>query len=177
MTRGWSFLCCGLDGGGGYEEYGSYEIKGQKALCRHWETRVRLEVLVSQSCPTLCNPMDCNLLGSFVHGILQGCHSLLQGIFPTQELSPVSCIASRFFTIWATREATRLEVRAFFTSSLVMKEAWVCEREGRMSACWLRRRQELWTEESKDKHTASLPELSPAACWFCDCCCHVPVGL
>ena len=24
-----------------------------------------------QSCPTLCYPMDCSLLGSFVHGILQ----------------------------------------------------------------------------------------------------------
>ena len=24
-----------------------------------------------QSCPTLCNPMDCSLLGSSVHGILQ----------------------------------------------------------------------------------------------------------
>ena len=28
-------------------------------------------VLVVQSCPTLCNPMDCNLWGSSVHGILQ----------------------------------------------------------------------------------------------------------
>ena len=26
---------------------------------------------VSQSCPTLCNPVDCGLLGSSVHGILQ----------------------------------------------------------------------------------------------------------
>ena len=28
-------------------------------------------VLVTQSCPTLCKPMDCNLPGSSVHGILQ----------------------------------------------------------------------------------------------------------
>ena len=27
--------------------------------------------LVSQSCPTLCNPMDCSLVDSIVHGILQ----------------------------------------------------------------------------------------------------------
>ena len=26
---------------------------------------------VAQSCPTLCDPMDCSLPGSFVHGILQ----------------------------------------------------------------------------------------------------------
>ena len=25
----------------------------------------------TQSCPTLCNPMDCSLLDSTVHGILQ----------------------------------------------------------------------------------------------------------
>ena len=26
---------------------------------------------VAQSCPTLCNPMDCSLTGSFIHGIFQ----------------------------------------------------------------------------------------------------------
>ena len=49
-------------------------------------------VLVTQSCPTVCNPVDCSPLGSSVHGILQarileGCHFLLQGIFPTQGLN------------------------------------------------------------------------------------------
>ena len=44
-----------------------------------------------QLCPTLCNSMDCSPPGSSVHGILQskntvvGCHSLLQGIIPTQR--------------------------------------------------------------------------------------------
>ena len=28
-------------------------------------------VLVAWSCPTLCDPMDCSLQGSSVHGILQ----------------------------------------------------------------------------------------------------------
>ena len=42
-----------------------------------------------QSCPTLCDPMDCSPPGSSVHGISQarilvGCHFLLQEIFPTQ---------------------------------------------------------------------------------------------
>ena len=36
-----------------------------------------------QSCPTLCDPIDCNLPGFSIHGILQantgvGCHFLLQ---------------------------------------------------------------------------------------------------
>ena len=33
--------------------------------------RVEMKVLVTQSCPTLCDPMDCSLPGSSVHGILQ----------------------------------------------------------------------------------------------------------
>ena len=31
----------------------------------------RLCVLVAQSCPALCDPMDCSPPGSSVHGILQ----------------------------------------------------------------------------------------------------------
>ena len=32
----------------------------------------KVKVSVAQLCPTLCDPMDCNLTGSSVHGILQG---------------------------------------------------------------------------------------------------------
>ena len=54
-------------------------------------------VCVCVSClviSNLCDPMGCSLPGSSVHRILQakiskwGCHSLLQGIFPTQRLNP-----------------------------------------------------------------------------------------
>ena len=37
-------------------------------LLNHYKT-VHAKLL--QSCPTLCDPMDCSLLGSSVHGILQ----------------------------------------------------------------------------------------------------------
>ena len=33
--------------------------------------KVKSESEVAQSCPTLCNPMDCRLPGSSVHGIFQ----------------------------------------------------------------------------------------------------------
>ena len=36
-----------------------------------WEVEWKVEVLVVQLCPTLCDPMDCNPPGSCVHGILQ----------------------------------------------------------------------------------------------------------
>ena len=49
---------------------------------------------VAQFCPTLCDPMDCSLPGSSVHGIFQypgkgtgvGCHCLLQA-FWTENLA------------------------------------------------------------------------------------------
>ena len=45
-----------------------------------------------KSCPTLCNPMDCSLSGSSVHGDSPGMNTrvgcfALQGIFPTQGLN------------------------------------------------------------------------------------------
>ena len=49
---------------------------------------------VTQSCPALCNPMDCSPPGSSVLGIFQArilewvCHFLLQGIFPSQGSNP-----------------------------------------------------------------------------------------
>ena len=48
---------------------------------------------VPQPCLTFCNPMDCSLPCSSIHGIFPGkstgvgCHFLLQGIFPTQGLN------------------------------------------------------------------------------------------
>ena len=52
------------------------------------------QCLVIQSCPTLCDPMDCSPPGSSIHGdspgknTRVGCHALLQGIFPTQGSNP-----------------------------------------------------------------------------------------
>ena len=50
--------------------------------------------LVTQSCPTLCDPMDCSPPGSSVHGDSPGkntgvdWHALFQEIFPTQGSNP-----------------------------------------------------------------------------------------
>ena len=50
--------------------------------------------LVARSCSALCDPMDCSLPGSSVHGdspgktTRVGCHAFLQGIFSTQGLIP-----------------------------------------------------------------------------------------
>ena len=60
--------------------------------------------LVTQLCPTLCNPMDCSPPGSSVHGILQAkilewvATSFSRGSQP-RDWTQVTCIASRFFTV------------------------------------------------------------------------------
>ena len=52
---------------------------------------LNVKELVSQLCPTLCDPMDCSLPGSSVRGdslvknIGVNCHFLLQRIFPIQR--------------------------------------------------------------------------------------------
>ena len=57
-------------------------------------TSIRVLCLVTQSCLTLCNRMDCSPPCSSVHGDSPGkntgvgCHALLQGIFLTQGLNP-----------------------------------------------------------------------------------------
>ena len=71
-------------------------------------------VLVAQSCLILCNPRDYSLprllcpWNSPGKNTGVGSHSLLQGIFQPRDWTQVSCIAGRFFTIWATREALAL---------------------------------------------------------------------
>ena len=67
---------------------------------------------VAQSCPTLCNPMDCSLPGFSVHGIFQArvlewaAISFSRGSSQPRDQTLVSCIASRRFTVWATREVS-----------------------------------------------------------------------
>ena len=68
-------------------------------------------MLLSQSCLTLCDPMDMSLSGSSVHGILQAIILewavilFSRGFSPHRARTQVFCVAGRFFTIWATREA------------------------------------------------------------------------
>ena len=64
--------------------------------------------LVTQSFLTLCDPMNCSLSGSSIHGILQvrilewNTIPFSRGSSWPRDRSKVSCIAGRFFAIWAT---------------------------------------------------------------------------
>ena len=68
-------------------------------------------LLVTQSCPTLCDPMDCCPPGSSVHGILQArilewvAMPFSRGSSQPRDWIHVSCITGEFLTFWVTGEA------------------------------------------------------------------------
>ena len=86
--------------------------------------------LVAQSCPTFCNPLDCNLPGFSVHADSPGkntgvgCHALW-GIFQIQELNPGLPHCRQIFTVWATREVCwsflMMKIQKISFSSLAME--------------------------------------------------------
>ena len=89
-----------------HSDFGAQENK----ICHyfHYSYYAFLCVLVTLSCPILCDPKDCSSPGFSVHGILQA--RILEwiaipssrGISQPRDRTLVSCIAGRFFTIWAT---------------------------------------------------------------------------
>ena len=71
----------------------------------------KVKVLANQSCRTLCDPMDCSLPGSSVHGIFHArilewvAISFSRGSSQPRNQTQVSCFAGGFFTRLATRKA------------------------------------------------------------------------
>ena len=87
---------------------------------------VRVCVCVPQLCVTLWDPMDCSPPGSSVHGISQA--RILEWVaipfsrgssWPWDQMW-VSCIAGRFFTVWATKEAS------YFRRFCRLCRIWMC---------------------------------------------------
>ena len=67
-------------------------------------------MLVAQSCPTVCDPVDYSLPGSSVLGIFQAripewvAIPFSRGSSQPRDRTQVSCMAGQFFPVWATRE-------------------------------------------------------------------------
>ena len=87
--------------------------RAQNVLCSpiHRVWPVRAPQRVAQLCPTLCDPMDCSLPGSSVHGISQGrileCKAIpfSKGSSQHRNQTWVSCIAGGFSTNWGIKKA------------------------------------------------------------------------
>ena len=92
-------------------------------------------VNVTQSCPTLCKPMDYSLPGSSVHGIFQA--RILEWIAtyysrrPAQprEQTHVSCIGRQILQHWATWEALYVQERVVKYQKEMNKQ-WPMEHWG-----------------------------------------------
>ena len=108
----------------------------QQKLIQHCKA---IMCLVSQSCPTLCNPMDCSPPGSSVHrdspgkntGV--GCHALLPGIFPTQGLSPGLPYSRRILhqlSYWGSPKNNYIPVKKIFIHHF--SREWSSSREKRL---------------------------------------------
>ena len=76
--------------------------------------RMYVHAQLLQSCPSLCDPIDCNPPGSSVHGVLQA--QILEWVAKPSSrgssqprnqthISYISCIGRRFFTTSTTWEA------------------------------------------------------------------------
>ena len=92
---------------------------------------LKVKVLVAQTCPTLCNPMDCSPPDSSVHGILQArilewvANPSSRGTSWPRDQTQVSCIARRFFTIWATPEISNTMADLKYTHNThKVRRAW-----------------------------------------------------
>ena len=77
--------------------------------CGMWDlSSQKVNVKVTQSCPTLCDPMNC-----IVHGILQArilewvAFPFSRGSSQPRNRTQVCCIAGGFLTSWATRIVPR----------------------------------------------------------------------
>ena len=84
----------------------------------------------AQSCPTLCDPMDCSLPGSSVHGIFQAivlewiAISFSRGSSRPRGWTLVSHIVDRCFTAWATREVLSLVLSCVLHRIKLFSELW-----------------------------------------------------
>ena len=96
----------GLNGHEFEQTQGDGEGQGSLVGCRVAKNQTRLSssvVLVAQSCPTLCNPVDWSLPGSSVHRILQARILEWAAIFSSRgssqarDRTQVSCIVGRLY--------------------------------------------------------------------------------
>ena len=105
IKKGWNnTICSHTDRPRNYIKWSKPDREIQIAE-RCWKWR---EVTL---CPTLCDPLDCSLLGSSIHGIFQArvlewvAIYFSRGSSWPRDGTWVSRIVGRRFTVWATREA------------------------------------------------------------------------
>ena len=125
---------------------------------------------IAQSCPTLCDPMDCSLPGSSVHGILQArtlewiaMLSFRRFSWPREQtlISSVSCIGRRVLSTSPTWEAHRTQVPSMKEQVSFVSSLDETRTQGRRKM-----------EQSWGWLTAQLLQSSGSIWWSWDGVCH-----
>ena len=98
----------------------------------------KTKVFVAQLCQAVCDPMDCSLPGSSIYGTLQaGILEWVAILFSRGSSQPRDCTwvfwtTDIFFTIWATREAQRSEIKSSVKRTCSVSESYYRAQEGPM---------------------------------------------
>ena len=95
------------------------------------QSTLKVKVKVTQSCPSLCDPMDYTIGGILQARILEWvAFPFSRGSSWPRNRTGVSCIAGRFFANWAIREAP-----IHFTEHQKRKFLWILFMNN--CSCWL----------------------------------------
>ena len=100
-----------------------------------------IKVLVTQSCLTLCNPVDYRPTGSSIHGIFWArilewvAIRFSRGFSQSKDQTQVSCIADRFFTMSEPSEIIKCNLQSLILLirqldqirvNFISEEDWFC---------------------------------------------------
>ena len=118
-------------------------------------------VLVAQSSPTLCDPVDCSSPGFFVHGILQAripkwiAMPFSRVSSQHRDWTRVSHMAGRFFTIWI------LSLAPPQFPYLKMVLYYLPHRPVRLKCCRLKCQHLSWLKQSASLASEKRPRFIP----------------
>ena len=105
-----------------YQKHNSYLTPETLLAC--WKGRISKWCEVTRSCPTLCNPVECSLPGSSVHGIFQTI--VLEWIaisFSKQEKLEICILTQKWSMFQFSSVQSLSRVRLFVTPWAVAYQA------------------------------------------------------
>ena len=133
---------------------------------------LKVKVKVAQLCPALCNPMDCSLPGSSVHGILQA--RILEWVAvpfsgrssQLRDRTQVSRTTGGFFTTWASREVLiLLRTFHFFSLPRTHYPTWTDRPQKRKCKRFLKYVKRCWTSFRRKEMKMKLTEIFSPINW------------
>ena len=100
------------------------------SFCSYLLVCIAVHVKSLQSCPTLCNPMDCSLPGFSVQGILQArilewvAMPSSRGSFQPRDWTCVTCVSCKTGRFFTTEPPVCMTLNYTITSSVGYEQVW-----------------------------------------------------